>query len=167
MEKKEGLKNDNTEMNEAIIDHLSKEITNYELLRMNFRNRVMAVIYIGPFILFSSVLIGKGKVPSAITINCKEVIGIAGLFISWMVLAWSSANVEKEILNKCNKWRKMIFSILSNGDISQLLENDFLYKEEKYKIRSGYITVFIVMGFALFSAILLLSDLIIADKIAK
>jgi hypothetical protein len=159
---KQNVKNEvgTSELKNSIISHLTCEISTITTLRNSWRTQVMSLIYIGPFLLVSSIFFGDKEIPTGFHLSRFHWILITTAFICWILLGLVAGLVEYGIWKKCNEWRKLILKIISNEfDITKVSEKSFLHVQRNPPIYISYFIVYILLGTILFCIVYLIVDI--------
>jgi hypothetical protein len=144
----------------SIIAHLTNEISTITTLRNSWRNQVMSLIYIGPFLLISSAFFGPKKIPKGFELSRLHWVLIIISFACWISLGLIAGLVEFGIWKKCNEWRILILQIISDKvDITKMNEKLFLHDQSRPPIYISYLIVYILLGTILFCVIYLTANI--------
>jgi hypothetical protein len=148
------------ELKNTIIGHLTSEISTITNLRNSWRSQVMSLIYIGPFLLVSSIFFGDKQIPKDFQLSKLHWILVAVAFACWILLGLVAGLVEYGIWKKCNEWRKLILKIISNEvDITKISEKSFLHIQRNPPVYISYFIVYILLGTILFCIVSLIIDI--------
>jgi hypothetical protein len=142
------------ELQQKLIEHLSKEIETHTNNLMLFRSRISFAGLFGPFFLLGSILVATHQVPGATVPSTSKSWLIAGglLLLSYLTLAWAGASVERHVWRQCNLWRELIADIVS-GKVTEVTAKQLRFEEN---LRLGYLFCFGAMGLAFASAIFMI-----------
>jgi hypothetical protein len=155
--------------NDAMINHLSKEIETISNNTMSSRNTISFSLWVGPFLLLGSILVatekgGLGLKNPGIVAWAVMILAAASFFGA---LAYIIGQVEEGAWDKCNEWRECIIRIqagerLSADDYRKLVP----YKQLAQKVSNVYRIVFAI-SFALFAAtVFFISQLLDLSRLA-
>lgn len=135
---------------ESLISHLSNEISTLETARIAWRNRVMSVLFVAPFLVMSSLLI----IFRDSNINFEEANYYMLLFSlgSWILLGLLAGAVELMMWRASNKFRRTIHSLIKNqvevdvNDIVRTSDIDLYVINFKQLIIPIYLVAYFIMG---------------------
>ena len=129
-------------------------------LRNSWRNQVMSLIYIGPFLVLSSILFGNKDIPGSFQLAPIHWLLIITAFCCWIMLGVIAGIIEHRIWNKCNEWRSLILHILS-GDIrlNDINKNSFLHVHNRPPVYVSYLVVYILLGTVFLCILYLITDI--------
>lgn len=138
----------NSDSRTALIDYLSNQLATSGTNQVKFRARFLSTIFIGPFLVFGSILVATDGKLDFNPQNISTIIGILGLLASWGFLGYLSARLERAYCDSCESFRKMIFK-LSTEDSPKLEESEFLFPGQE-NLEKGYIAAYIclLIGFS-------------------
>lgn len=107
------------DQNQAIIDHLSKEIETMSNNTITSRNRISFSLWVGPFLLLGSLIVGSEKGGYVLNNPGWEawaiLIGASLLFFG--MIAYIIGQIEEGAWDKCNEWRECIIHLQNGGKI--------------------------------------------------
>ena len=131
---------------DKLIEHLSKEIETHTKNMMTFRARINFAVFVGPFVLLSSLMIGAKGVPRGVTPDIRTIVSAILLLMSYILMASTCAAIERQMWTKCNAWTRIIARIIRNEPV-EITGNDLVFKEE---VRLGYALVYaaVIVAFA-------------------
>lgn len=133
---------DNTEK-EKLIDHLTKEIEVQNNNMMTFRTRANLPVFLGPFILLGSIVIGQKQTPQGLSIDALTITAIVGLAASYLAMGLAAARIEVSMAEQCNKWRGLIAKIVTNeSTMAEDIKHELKYSPVGYR---GYAAVYFAM----------------------
>jgi hypothetical protein len=128
---------------EKLIDHLTKEIEVQNNNMMTFRTRANLPVFLGPFILFGSVVIGQKRTPVGLTVDALTITAIIGLAASYLAMGLAAARIEVSMATQCDTWRRLIAKIVANGNpTADDIEKHLKYSPVGYY---GYAAVYFAM----------------------
>jgi hypothetical protein len=139
---------------DAMINYLSKEIEIMSMNMIDSRNKVSFSLWIGPFLLLGSIIVGTEK--GGLGLHAPGlvawlVMGIAALLF-FGVISHVIGQVEEGAWQKCDHWRECIIRIQSGEKLDRKeYERLVLYPELKDKVSDTYRKVFAI-SFVLFAA---------------
>lgn len=140
---------------DSLIEHFSREIEVMTSNTMTFRIRIAFTVFIGPYILLASIIVGtKGN----LTLNITSVwtwCAIAVASAMFFCLGVTSGRIEKQAWRQCEKWRRLIIKLANCPDEARPALYDAVNYtelgdnvEKSYKIVFGLILVsFFALGF--------------------
>ncbi len=140
-----------------VIKYLSNEINNNHQNAITFRTRVTFIIWAGPLILLSSLLVStKGN----ISIGCDlRTIGCIAVFlVCYLILGCLMSLIELNTLDILNQYRYKIFNICKhNGfkDNFTKIEDNFT----KYKVIRTYMGAFFLIAVSFIAITILVTKL--------
>jgi hypothetical protein len=136
-----------------LIDHISKEIEAQTNNMMAFRTRAILPVFLGPFILLSSVVITAKGIPLAITFDRLTVGAFIGLAVSYLVLGLSAAGIEWQMWEQCNTWRDLIVKLVcDSGTTEAEVRRALTFKPKLFR---GYLAMYSAMFLAFVCAIII------------
>jgi len=155
----EGKPMDNRSGADELIRHFSREIETLTSSIMTFRIRIAFTVYIGPYLLLGSIIVGtKGN----FTLNTDSIwvwLAIAVASALYFGLGIGAGRIEKQAWRQCEKWRRVIIELASGpGHASTALLEAANYTELGDKVESSY-----KKTFALFLASLYAIGFIVAN----
>ena len=128
---------------EKLIDHLTKEIEVQNNNMMTFRTRANLPVFLGPFILLGSVVIGQKQTPQGLSIDALTITAIVGLAASYLAMGLAAARIELSMAKQCDKWRDLIAKIVTNeSTIAEDIKTELKYTPVGYR---GYTAVYFAM----------------------
>jgi hypothetical protein len=128
---------------EKLIDHLTKEIEVQNNNMMTFRTRANLPVFLGPFIVLGSVVIGQKQIPQGLRIDALTIIAIVGLAASYLGMGLAAARIEISMAKQCNKWRDLIAKIVTDETaITENIQRELNYTPVGYR---GYAAVYFAM----------------------
>ena len=108
---------------------LSKEIETTTTNMMAFRTKVGFGMFVGPFLLLGSFIVGAKGQPVSFNLNRFVLGALVVDVVCFLGIAYIAAQIEAQALKQCNKWRGLIGSLRTNPsveiDSSQLELNLF------------------------------------------
>lgn len=128
---------------EKLIDHLTKEIEVQNNNMMTFRTRANLPVFLGPFIVLGSIVIGQRQTPQALRIDAYTIVAIVGLAASYLGMGLAAAHIELSMAKQCNKWRDLITKIVTDDTtITEKIKCELRYTPVGYR---GYMAVYFAM----------------------
>jgi hypothetical protein len=128
---------------EKLIDHLTKEIEVQNNNMMTFRTRANLPVFLGPFILLGSVVIGQKQTPQGLSIDALTIGAIIGLAASYLAMGVAAARIEISMAEQCNRWRDLIAKIVTDDStIAENIKHEIKYTPVGYR---GYLAVYFSM----------------------
>jgi hypothetical protein len=116
---------------EKVIEHLSKEIETINNNMTVFRTKISLAIFLGPFLLLGSVIIGAKGVAIAIKADFLFWLAVIGLVGCYLLIAYIASRIEQQAGEQCNEWRALIAQLYIDPSKSLTA----LDKEEAFNIR--------------------------------
>jgi len=149
------------------IEHLSKEIETHTNAIMSFRTKIAFTVFVGPFILLSSVLLSIEKLPTLP--KCPS--GLAGILASlrqpllillatYLLLGLISGLIEAHMWAQCNRWRRLIVWLSEREDVERRFNSATFqphYLVGAYILSFGVLFVSFVAMFYIISRLLRLA----------
>lgn len=126
---------------DKLIEHLTEEIKTHTSNMMIFRARINFAVFVGPFLLLGSLMVGAKGVPRSISMDLLTVLAIMILAMSYILMASMCAAIERQMWRRCNLWRGIIAKIVLHQSY-QITEDDLIFKE---RLRRGYALVYTAM----------------------
>ena len=145
---------------EKLIDHLSKEIEVQNNNMMTFRTRANLPVFLGPFVLLGSVVIGEKRVPRGLHLDPVSIIALVGLAASYLLMGLAAARIELLMSRQCNKWRSLITKTVGGTLDEKDIESDLEFDPISYR---GYAAVYSAMFGAFICALLVILKLTFAS----
>jgi hypothetical protein len=102
---------------EEFIKHLSSEIETLTNAAMTFRTRIAFIVYLGPFVLFSSVLVGIDNVPNLASLSSSSIVILSLILCCYLGLGILGGRFERLLWNQCNEWRGLIHSMITEKEV--------------------------------------------------
>jgi hypothetical protein len=129
---------------EKLIDHLTKEIEVQNNNMMTFRTRANLPVFLGPFILLGSIVIGQKQTPQSLRLDGIGIIAVIGLAASYLAMGLAAARIEISMAKQCNTWRHLIAKIVTDD---KTLDVKKIHQELKYTPVGywGYAAVYFAM----------------------
>jgi hypothetical protein len=110
---------------------------------MTFRTRANLPVFLGPFILLGSVVIGQKQIPQGLRIDALTITAIVGLAASYLAMGFAAARIELSMAEQCNKWRDLIAKIVTDeSTIAEDIKHELRYTPVGYR---GYAAVYFAM----------------------
>jgi hypothetical protein len=139
-------------MEDKIIEHLSNEIQKVIETTMTFRTRIAFVAWIGPFVLFSSLVVatkGRFHFPTG---DWKFFwIPLAVFCVCYVFLGWLGARIEKEAWKRCDYLRQRIIMYSKRESLTDISDTDLNHPAMVKRIISAYILACTLILISLFS----------------
>lgn len=143
------------ELQEQVINHLTKEIEIITTNSFAFRTRAAFTVWTGPYLILGSVIIAtKGKFVLAISDRMYVPLVIA--CISYLLLGLIAGLIEQGTLRRCNALRESIIEMCDVQQCALIRKNLPDYKAE-FWILKFYVAVFLVIGVSFGSVLVLTS----------
>jgi hypothetical protein len=128
---------------EKLIDHLTKEIEVQNNNMMTFRTRANLPVFLGPFILLGSVVIGQKQTPHGLRIDALATTAIIGLAASYLAMGLAAARIEISMAKQCDRWRDLIAKIVTDDStLEENIKSQLKYTPVGYR---GYTFVYFAM----------------------
>lgn len=99
------------------IQHLSKEIETQTNAIMTFRTRIGFTVFIGPFVLLGSFMVGTNRVPHIERLTFGTIAVLVFLGFCYLALGLVGGLIERRVLLQCNHWRALIASLVDREDV--------------------------------------------------
>lgn len=99
------------------IQHLSKEIETQTNAIMTFRTRIGFMVFLGPFVLLGSFMVGTNRVPHIEGLTFRTITVLVFLGICYLALGLVGGLIERWIWLQCNRWRALIASLVDREDV--------------------------------------------------
>jgi len=138
------------------INHLSKEIETHTNAMMTYRTRIAFIVFVGPFVLLSSVLVGAKRMPNIAKLTHWTFIAGGVLCAVYIVLGLVSAMIEGAMWSQCNRWRAQIASLVAREDVDATGEN---VQFGHGRLLRTYVIAFILFFLSFVAMIVLISSL--------
>ena len=146
------------QLEDKLIEHLSKEIETQTNNLMTFRTRVSFAALIGPFFLLGSLIVAARRLPKA---NNQWLIagGLLLMILSYLTLGWAASSIERHAWRQCNIWRGFIAEIFCDNR-KNITAEKLKFNE---KLRLGYLVSYGAMALAFGSALLIIRYLTLVE----
>ena len=146
------------QLEDKLIEYLSKEIETQTNNLMTFRTRVSFAALIGPFFLLGSLLVAAKRIPK--TTNTWLIAGgLLLMILSYLTLGWAASSIERHAWRQCNVWRGFIAEIFC-GNSRNVTAQQLKFDE---KLRLGYLVSYGAMALAFGSAVLIIRYLTLVE----
>ena len=145
------------QLEDKLIEHLSKEIETQTDNLMTFRTRVSFAALIGPFFLLGSLLVAAKRIPKASN-GWLIAGGLVLMILSYLTLGWAASSIERHAWRQCNVWRGLIAEVC--GDNSNVIAERLRFDEN---LRLGYLVSYGAMALAFGSAVLIIRYLTLVE----
>lgn len=99
------------------IQHLSKEIETQTNAIMTFRTRIGFTVFLGPFVLLGSFMVGTKRVPHIEGLTFRTIAVLVFLGICYLALGLVGGLIEQWVWLQCNRWRALIASLVDREDV--------------------------------------------------
>ena len=96
---------------------LSKEIETTTTNMMAFRTKVGFGMFVGPFLLLGSFIVGAKGQPVSFNLNRYVLGALIVDVVCFLGIAYIAAQIEAQALKQCNKWRGLIGSLRRNPSV--------------------------------------------------
>lgn len=149
------------ESKEKLIDHLTKEIEVTINNMMGFRTKSAFIVWIGPYVLLSSVIIATDG-DFSLTMNCAMKLALITASVSYLILGIIAGLIERGFWRRCNILRQCILELSDVGEHESKMDHLMNYEVEKL-VLPGYIAVFLIIGIS-FGAVAYLTSGIKLNK---
>lgn len=126
---------------ERLIAHLTEEIRTHTTNMMVFRARINFAVFVGPFVLLGSLVVGAKGVPRTISMDFLTILAVVFLAMSYVLMASMCAAIERQMWKRCNIWRGVIMKLATNQS-DRITADELLFPE---RLRRGYALVYIAM----------------------
>jgi hypothetical protein len=126
---------------DKVIEHLSDEIKTHTRNMMLFRARINFAVFVGPFVLLGSLMVGAKGVPRSISMDWLTILAVIILAMSYILMASMCAAIERQMWRRCNIWRRVITKIILKRS-DEITDDELLFPE---RVRTGYAMVYIAM----------------------
>jgi hypothetical protein len=133
---------------DKLIEHLSREIETLTNNIMTFRAHVNFAVFVGPFVLLGSLIVGAKGIPRGINVDGRTFAAFLALFSSYILMACVCAAIERQMWKRCNILRGTIRKIVSN-ESDKVTAAELNFPEA---VRLGYTLVYVAMIVAFGSA---------------
>jgi hypothetical protein len=146
------------QLEDKIIEYLSKEIETQTNNLMTFRTRVSFAALIGPFFLLGSLIVAARRLPKA---NNLWLIagGLLLMILSYLTLGWAASEIERHTWHQCNVWRGFIAEIFG-GNSKNITAEKLEFREN---FRRAYLVSYGAMAIAFASALLIIRYLTLVE----
>jgi hypothetical protein len=149
--------------NDAMIAHLSKEIETMSNNIMNSRNRISFSLWVGPFLVLASVIVGSEKGGFGLQnpgVLAWLILGIAAFLFFWLI-AFIIGRIEQGAWKQCNEWRKCIIKLQMDQELKEdEYEDMVLYKKLRERVLWAYMYVFTISLLMFAAVIIFVSQLL-------
>lgn len=109
-----------------IMSHLTTEIESKSTNIMNFRTKIAFTVFIGPFLLLGSIIVGtRGTVKLSLDIANDWWVVLLAL-LAFLALGWISGAIECQVWKRINKWRRCIVHLQAESDITTTQLQEYL-----------------------------------------
>ncbi len=131
---------------QTIISHLTTEIESKSTNIMNFRTKIAFTVFIGPFLLLGSIIVGtKGTVKLRLDI-AHDWWAVLLVVLAFLALGWISGAVERQVWRRINKWRRCIVRLQTDPEITTEELQEFLIDNTiEGGITNTYVLAFLVI----------------------
>jgi hypothetical protein len=143
-----------------LIQHLSSEIDTHKKMIFDWRARAAFYWLMGPFVAFGSVVIITRQVPSFSTLGWPGRVAILFACASFILMGILGAKMEAHMWDQCNRWRKSILLLTTEGASPILKEGEVM---EWQRVRTAYLCAHFLLLFALLSTLFLVSSSTVID----
>jgi hypothetical protein len=93
---------------------LSKEIETTATIMMAFRTKVGFGMFVGPFLLLGSFIVGAKGQPVSFNLNWYGWAALGVDIICFLGIAYIASQIEAQALRQCNRWRRLIGELRRN-----------------------------------------------------
>ena len=108
---------------EDFIQHLSKEIETQANAIMTFRTRIGFTVFIGPFVLLGSFMVGTKRVPHIEGLTPGTIAVLVVLGVCYLALGLVGGLIERGVWRQCNRWRALIATLVDRKDVDPNSDN--------------------------------------------
>ena len=126
---------------DKLIEHLSREIETHTTNMMTFRARINFAVFVGPFVILGSLIVGAKGIPRRIDFDGWTIAAVILLLMSYILMACVCATIERQMWKKCNVWRGTIRKLVME-ESSTVTADEINFREG---LRLGYTLVYIAM----------------------
>lgn len=137
---------------DSLIEHFSGEIKTLTSSIMTFRIRIAFTVFIGPYLLLGSIIVGtKGN----FTLNTNSMwvwFAIAVASTVFLGLGVASALIEKQAWRQCEQWRRLIIRLANcPGEANSALNEAGKNTELGDNVQRAYISTFALILASLYA----------------
>lgn len=133
---------------------LSKEIDTTMTSLMAFRTRIGFGMFVGPFVLLGSFIVGAKGQPVSFNLTTWGWIALVVDLVCFLLIGFIAANIELQAFGQCNRWRKLMLRLRDKP--SAKIENDEL--EVIPWAYSGYFCSFLLLFVSVVAAVVIIKN---------
>jgi hypothetical protein len=141
-------------LTKELILYLSKEIETTMTVMMAFRTRVGFGMFIGPFLLLGSFIVGAKGQPVSFNLTWSGGVALLVDAVCFLGIAYIAARIEAQALKQCNKWRELIWELRKDPS--------FQPKEKEWKLpvqaRAGYLAGYFLLFISVVAAVFIIKN---------
>ena len=148
-------------MMEKLIEHLSKEIQTVTETTMTFRTRIAFFVWIGPFLILSSIVVGTKGLFRVDLHDFWFQLAMAAFSISYIGLGVLGWLIEHGAWKRCDVLRRKIIEYAKLESVNSIKpeDKDILHPDMTKRVGYGYLCAFICLLIGFLSAALAVSRL--------
>jgi len=141
---------------EKVIEYVSSEIESQLEHMTTWRSRASLSVFLGPYVILGSILIGTKGLAISVTGNlCLFILSVLGLAVCFIGLGFASASVEEHCWDYCNKLRTLVAK-LQRGEITKLGDDDLVFP---HRVKTTYIYTYILLIISFVFTVVIISQL--------
>lgn len=110
-------------LEEQFIQHLSKEIETLTTAMITFRTKIAFTIFLGPFVLLATFMVGTKSVPQVGQLSTETVLALITVGLCYLLLSLLSARIELGMWKQCNHWRAQVAVMVDREDVDPMSES--------------------------------------------
>jgi len=133
---------------------LSKEIETTMTSIMAFRTRVGFGMFVGPFLLLGSFIVGAKGQPVSFNLTLSGKIAIVVDLACFLLIGLIAAKIEGQAYDRCNKWRKLILR-LRNDPKAEVHDAELVVRHQAY---FGYLAGFFLLFVSVIAAVFIIKN---------
>jgi hypothetical protein len=133
---------------------LSKEIETTMTSIMAFRTRIGFGMFVGPFLLLGSFIVGAKGQPVSFNLTTSGKIAIVVDFVCFLLIGFIAANIEAQAFSQCNRWRGLMLR-LRNDPAAKIDDTELEVKPWAFL---GYLCSFILLFVSVVAAVFIIKN---------
>jgi|SRR5215213_1419863 len=141
---------------------LSKEIETTMTNIMAFRTKVGFGMFVGPFLLLGSFIVGAKGQPVSFNLNWYGKGALIVDFVCFLGIAYIASQIEAQALEQCNTWRRIIGRLHKEPSMkvdSAELESNLRWGRRRWNgPKAGYLVGYSLLFFSVLAAVFIIKN---------
>ncbi len=142
-------------LTKEFIMSLSKEIETTMNGIINFRTRVGFGMFVGPFVLLGSFIVGAKGQPVSLDLARVGWVAPLVVIVCFLLIGLVAAHIEAQAYEQCNRWRQLIWRLSRDPSIDVDEDKDLRVRARPY---AGYSLCFLLLFVGVVAAVVIIKN---------